>query len=203
LFLLAPTLYTKADSGDVTDNVSTFEFEARRAFNETPDQTLTLLSDQFILVGCGSPDTQTVKEEWMTMLWRANRQSLTKTEAGLAANVANDLGSPCGGYVSGVFSGKAFVEIREGGFSINGRPIEETVARFQPLGQTISSIGGAALELRDKPIELWRSSGVDPALFGSPKVEVLFRGTTLRVLDQTDVREGDAVYVRSIHQALR
>jgi hypothetical protein len=146
---------------------------------------------------------ETVEKEWITMLNRAYGETQAEEKPGLASKEGSEPSSPCGGYVSGVLSGKAFVEIREGGFTFNGRPIDRTFGRFQPLGQSIASIGGEALSVVDQSVELWRATGLDRGLFGSPKVEVLFHRTAISILDQTDVREGDAVYVRSIHEALR
>jgi hypothetical protein len=203
MFLLRPGHYIKADGPPVSGQ---FENEARTGIEGTAGESAEPLARQFIVIGCERSDQKALEDEWNRILEGAFSLFVPAGARVPRELLATPPRGPCGDFVHGVFSGRAFVELRHN-FSINGKRVENGTTNLQTIGQIVAYFSphqDPAERSSSKPlVEVLRSNGGAAARLGVSAIKLRFYTTEADVLDQTTVFEGDEIYVGSISEVLR
>jgi hypothetical protein len=196
LFLLSPVSHVKPDFGSGIDNFAQFETEAVPGRLSEASGQLQIIAGQFILVGCDK-GIEDVKKEWRHLLESAAFRLGSKITPSERA---------CGDYLSGIFAGKAFVEVRNH-VTVNGHPVEDGVLQGESIGQALATTLAFRLNEEAPPdtpaiVEVLRTISASSSRDGDTKLRIRFHTTLSQVLNQADVWEGDEIHGDSISQIL-
>jgi len=212
LFLLVPRTYLKPDSPTpASAAITRFENEARLRPPVAARDEISMLERQFFIVGCGVSDQETPDDAWKNLADEWNH--LLEQTFAVTPTLPHDppdppvTSSPCGSFISGLFAGKSFVELRHH-FSINGRPLQSGALNLETVGQALSGSFAAHLNRIRAPeaaplLEILRSFAGRSNGSLAPVVRIRFYTSMSQVLDQAHVFEGDEIYVGSISEDLR
>jgi hypothetical protein len=198
LFLLSPVSHVKPDFGPGTDDFAQFETEAIPGQLSDASGQLEIIAGQFLLVGCDT-GIKDVEKEWRHLLEAA----ASRLPGGSAIKPSP---RACGAYTSGLFAGKAFVEVRNH-ITVNGHPLDDGVLQGESIGQALATTVAFRLNQEAPPdttaiVELLRTISASSSLASERKLRIRFHTTLSQVLNRADVWEGDEIHADPISQIL-